>query len=68
VSAHAWTASSAHRTVGGPNDGSGQFTIPQRPIRRRVLGIPAFVVNRGCEYFFFPSLSALLRWVSEPET
>lgn len=33
----------------GPNDGSGQFTIPQRPIRRRLTDLPGFVVNRGGE-------------------
>jgi deferrochelatase/peroxidase EfeB len=51
----------------GPNDGSGQFTIPKRPIRRRLTELPAFVVNRGGEYFFIPSLSAL-RWLSELDT
>jgi hypothetical protein len=50
----------------GPNNDSTTLTIPQRPIRRRVLGIPAFVVNRGGEYCF-PSLSAL-RWRSELDT
>ena len=51
----------------GPNEDPTTFTIPQRPIRRRVRGIPAFVVNRGGEYCFFPSLSAL-RWLSELDT
>ena len=51
----------------GPNDGSGQFTIPQRPIRRRLTDLPGFVVNRGGEYCFIPSLSAL-RWLSELDT
>jgi deferrochelatase/peroxidase EfeB len=51
----------------GPNDGSGQFTIPKRPIRRRLTELPAFVVNRGGEYCFIPSLSAL-RWLSELDT
>jgi hypothetical protein len=51
----------------GPNDGSGQFTIPQRPIRRRLQNLPAFVVNRGGEYCFIPSLSAL-RWLTALET
>ena len=51
----------------GPNDGSGQFTIPQRPIRRRLTELPGFVVNRGGEYCFIPSLSAL-RWLSELDT
>ena len=51
----------------GPNDGSGQFTVPQQPIRRRMQGLPAFVVNRGGEYCFMPSLSAL-RWLAELDT
>ena len=51
----------------GPNDGSGQFTIPQRPIRRRLTDLPGFVVNRGGEYCFIPSLRAL-RWLSELDT
>lgn len=51
----------------GPNDGSGQFTIPQQPIRRRLQGLPAFVVNRGGEYCFMPSLSAL-RWLANLDT
>jgi Dyp-type peroxidase family len=48
----------------GANDGSGQFTVPQQPIRRRLQGLPAFVVNRGGEYCFLPSLSAL-RWLAD---
>jgi deferrochelatase/peroxidase EfeB len=51
----------------GTNDGSGRFTIPQQPIRRRMQGLPAFVVNRGGEYCFMPSLSAL-RWLAELDT
>lgn len=51
----------------GAADGEGQFTIPQRPIRRRLNNLPAFVVNRGGEYCFIPSLSAL-RWLSELDT
>ncbi|MFC9705224.1 hypothetical protein ACFTWD_31540 [Streptomyces sp. NPDC056943] len=45
------------------NSGSGQFPIPERPIRRRVTGLPAFVVTLGGEYFFIPSLTAL-GWLS----
>ena len=33
----------------GPNDGTGEFTIPKRPIRKRLTELPAFVVNRGGE-------------------
>lgn len=51
----------------GPNDGSGQFTIPHRPIRRRLTDLPAFVVNRGGEYCFVPGLSSL-RWLSKLDT
>ncbi|PRY66963.1 Dyp-type peroxidase family [Glaciihabitans tibetensis] len=48
----------------GPNSGSEQFTIPHKPIRRRLTELPTFVVNRGGEYLFVPSLSAL-KWISE---
>ena len=48
----------------GPNDGSGSFTIPQRPIRRRLQELPPFVVTRGGEYCFAPGLRAL-RWLGE---
>jgi Dyp-type peroxidase family len=51
----------------GPNDGSGQMTVPQQPIRRKMVGLPAFVVTRGGEYCFMPSLSAL-RWLAELDT
>ena len=51
----------------GPNDGSGVFTIPQRPIRRRLQGLPPFVVVRGGEYCFVPGLRAL-RWLAELDT
>ena len=51
----------------GSNDGSGQFTIPQEPIRRRLKGLPAFVTTRGGEYFFAPGLRAL-RWLADLET
>jgi Dyp-type peroxidase family len=53
--------------LAGPNDGSGTFTIPQRPIRRRLQGLPPFVVTRGGEYCFAPGLRAL-RWLAELET
>jgi Dyp-type peroxidase family len=51
----------------GPNDGTGQFTIPQKPIRQRLKGLPAFVTNRGGEYFFAPGLRAL-RWLADLDT
>ena len=51
----------------GPNDGSGMFTIPQRPIRRRLQTLPPFVVTRGGEYLFAPGLRAL-HWLAGLET
>lgn len=51
----------------GPHHDSGTFTIPQRPIRRRLLDLPPFVVTRGGEYCFAPSLSAL-RWLADLDT
>ncbi|MFG2847000.1 Dyp-type peroxidase [Kitasatospora sp. NPDC048296] len=47
----------------GANDGTGIFTIPQRPIRRRLHGVERFVITRGGEYFFLPSIGAL-RWLA----
>jgi len=51
----------------GPHDESSSFTIPQRPIRRRLQNLPPFVVTRGGEYCFAPSLRAL-RWLAELDT
>ncbi|WP_458689394.1 Dyp-type peroxidase [Nocardia tengchongensis] len=53
--------------IAGANSGSDRFTIPQQPIRRRLQGLPAFVVTRGGEYFFVPGLRAL-RWLADLET
>ena len=60
-------ASQENDPLVGPNDGTGTFTIPHRPIRRRLHGLPSFVVTRGGEYFFVPGLRAL-RWLAELET
>ncbi len=51
----------------GPHHEPTSFTIPRRPIRRRLQDLPPFVVTRGGEYCFAPSLSAL-RWLAELET
>jgi Dyp-type peroxidase family len=52
----------------GPHVEPGDhFTVPQVPIRRRLAGLPQFVVNRGGEYCFMPGLRAL-RWITELET
>jgi Dyp-type peroxidase family len=39
------------------------FTIPHRPIRQRLRGLPTFVCNRGGHYGFIPSRRAL-RWLA----
>ena len=51
----------------GASDGTGAFTIPQRPIRRRLQSLPPFVITRGGEYCFAPGLRAL-HWLAEPHT
>lgn len=49
--------------VGLQEDGA-TFTIPRKPVRRRIHGIETFNVLRGGEYLFLPSLSAL-RWLAD---
>jgi Dyp-type peroxidase family len=50
--------------LAGPNHGWETFTIPRRPIRRRLQELPPFVITRGGEYCFAPGLSGL-RWLAE---
>lgn len=42
----------------------GVFSIPRRPIPKRLKGLPQFVVTRGGEYGFMPGLRAL-KWLAE---
>ncbi|HSF14781.1 MAG TPA: Dyp-type peroxidase [Vicinamibacteria bacterium] len=51
----------------GSNDGGTGFTVPRRPVRKRLQGLPQFVVTKGGEYGFMPGLRAL-RWLSELQT
>jgi Dyp-type peroxidase family len=51
----------------GANVESGGFTIPRRPIRRKLQNLPPFVVTRGGDYFFAPGLRAM-RWLAELDT
>ena len=53
--------------ISGSSHGTETFTIPERPIRRCVEGMPRFVVTRGGEYAFMPSLRAL-KWLGELAT
>ena len=43
----------------GNQDGTFDFTMPKRPIRRKVTGLPAFTTVKGGAYFFLPGLKAL---------
>jgi len=53
--------------ISGANDGTGAFTVPRRPVRRRLQGLARFVVVRGGEYCFIPSLRAM-RWLADLDT
>jgi Dyp-type peroxidase family len=43
----------------GTQDGTLEFTIPNRPIRKVLKGLPAFTTLKGGAYFFLPGLKAL---------
>ena len=43
----------------GTQDGTLEFKIPRRPIRKKIVGFPAFTTVRGGAYFFLPGLRAL---------
>jgi Dyp-type peroxidase family len=43
----------------GTQDGTLDFTIPKRPIRKKITGLPAFTTVRGGAYFFLPGIKAL---------
>lgn len=48
-----------HDPICGTQDGSLDFTVPKRPIRRVHRGLPAFTTLSGGAYFFLPGISAL---------
>jgi deferrochelatase/peroxidase EfeB len=43
----------------GNHDGTLEFKIPKRPIRKKITGLPAFTTVKGGAYFFLPGLNAL---------
>ena len=51
----------------GNHDGTLEFKIPKRPIRRTIRGLPAFTSVRGGAYFFLPGLNAL-HWLAALST
>jgi Dyp-type peroxidase family len=60
-------AGNARDPIAGSNDGDGDFTVPRRPLPRRLHGLPRFVVTRGGEYAFMPGLRAM-RWLAALQT
>ncbi|AOR34382.1 peroxidase [Streptomyces fodineus] len=57
-------AGDARDPVTGSAEGGAGYTIPRRPLRRRLAPLPRFVVTRGGEYCFLPGLTAL-RWLGD---
>src|SRR3954451_7015343 len=43
----------------GNQDGTFDMTIPRRPLRKKITGLPAFTTVKGGAYFFLPGLRAL---------
>ena len=43
----------------GNQDGTLEYKIPKRPIRKKVTGLPAFTTVKGGAYFFLPGMKAL---------
>ncbi len=48
-----------HDAIIGAQDGTFDFTIPKRPIRKKIKGLPAFTTVKGGAYFFVPGITAL---------
>jgi deferrochelatase/peroxidase EfeB len=43
----------------GTHDGTFDMTVPTRPIRKKLVALPAFTNVRGGAYFFLPGIGAL---------
>lgn len=54
-----------HDPIIGAQDGTFDFTMPKRPIKKTIKGLPAFTTVRGGAYFFLPGVRAL-RWLASP--
>jgi deferrochelatase/peroxidase EfeB len=52
----------------GNHDGTLEYKIPRRPIRKTITGLPSFTTVRGGAYFFLPGLKALRYLSSLGET
>ena len=64
---HTWLGNPAFAGLGGELDpitveqpaGGGTFSIPQRPVRDCLAGLPSFTTTRGGGYFFLPGIEGL---------
>ncbi|CAE6770110.1 Dyp-type peroxidase [Paraburkholderia haematera] len=48
----------------GLHEENDMFTVPAKPVRKRLVGIQTFNVLKGGEYLFMPSLPAL-QWIAD---
>lgn len=48
-----------HDPICGSQDGTLEFKVPRRPIRKVLKGLPAFTTLRGGAYFFLPGINGL---------
>src|ERR1700730_1994315 len=48
-----------HDPICGTQDGTLDFKIPNRPIRKTLKGLPAFTTLKGGAYFFLPGINAM---------
>ena len=48
-----------HDPMIGTQDGTFDFTMPKRPVRKKIKGLPAFTTVKGGAYFFLPGIKAL---------
>ena len=52
-----------HDPIIGSQDGTLEFKIPKRPVRKTIRGLPSFTTVRGGAYFFLPGIRAL-KWIA----
>ncbi|GAB3204678.1 Dyp-type peroxidase [Nocardia tengchongensis] len=52
----------------GNQDGTLEYKIPKRPIRKTIKGMPAFTTVAGGAYFFLPGLRALRYLTTLPDS
>lgn len=45
--------------IGNNHEGTLEYKIPKRPIRKKIVGLPSFTTVRGGAYFFLPGIRAL---------